>query len=331
MESRNQVFLSYAHEDLAQVRKLYAGLNERGVNVWLDKEKLKVGRWKQQIEKAIAQSRYFIICLSNAALRKTGDEPGFQDEELNRAYNIAQEQPANSFAIIPVRLEECGRGDHRTTGFQQFDLFVDWDGTLDVLAVQLGGKSLSDEGMRDERSDLEKAREEFRGRAMAFYYAGDYENALKVWEGIAALYGDSYDTWFWKGMNLDELGRHEDSLDAYKKALSKRPQSRGTINNIGVVLTKLNLNNESLDFFDQVLEEDPDYALAWYNKALALDNLGRRKEAIACLMEVRRIDPEYMERHRDAWGDFMDILSRTSYFQDFDEGDFPFPEGPVAA
>ena len=124
MSAENQIFLSYAHEDLNRVQDLYRGLIDRGLNVWFDKKNLKVGKWKTQIEKAIAQSRYFIICLSKAAIRKTGDAPGFQDEELNRAYNIALEQPAGSFTIIPVRLEECGRGDHRMSGFQQFDLLV---------------------------------------------------------------------------------------------------------------------------------------------------------------------------------------------------------------
>ena len=111
--NRNQVFLSYAREDLETVKKVFHGLKKRGLNVWFDKEHLGPGSWKSQIEKAISKSRYFVICISEAALRKTGDEPGFQDEELNRAYNIAEKQSSQDFTIVPVRLEECSRGDTR--------------------------------------------------------------------------------------------------------------------------------------------------------------------------------------------------------------------------
>jgi hypothetical protein len=117
--TRDRVFLSYAHEDLDTVRHIYSGLKERQLKVWFDKEDLGPGRWKPAITKAIAQSRYFVILISQAALKKTGDEePGFQDDELNTAYIIAQEQPDKEFAIVPARLEDCGRGDFHLTAFQ---------------------------------------------------------------------------------------------------------------------------------------------------------------------------------------------------------------------
>ena len=110
-EKKPQVFLSYASENLDMVRKVYDGLVKRGLNVWFDKENLGPGKSKPQIERAIRGSRYFIIRLSNAAVKKTGDEPGFQDHELNEAYEIARNQPEQEFTIISIRLEDCPRGD----------------------------------------------------------------------------------------------------------------------------------------------------------------------------------------------------------------------------
>jgi len=98
--ARDRVFLSYAHEDLDTVHRIYAGLKERQLNVWFDKIDLGAGRWKPAITKAIAQSRFFLICLSQATLKKTGDEEsGFQDVELNTAYSIAQEQPDDEHTL----------------------------------------------------------------------------------------------------------------------------------------------------------------------------------------------------------------------------------------
>jgi len=38
MPKREYAFLSYAHEDLDQVHKVYEGLKDRKVNVWFDKK-----------------------------------------------------------------------------------------------------------------------------------------------------------------------------------------------------------------------------------------------------------------------------------------------------
>jgi hypothetical protein len=142
---REYAFLSYAQENLKQVLKVYEGLKKRKVNVWIDRRNLGPGRWKPQILKAISRSKYFVICLSNAALKKTsGDKTGFQDEELQTAWEYAREQDERCFTIIPVRLEDCGRGDMRLSGWKQYDLFEDWEGVLDTMAVHLGGISLSD-------------------------------------------------------------------------------------------------------------------------------------------------------------------------------------------
>jgi hypothetical protein len=143
MENKTKAFLSYARDDLATVVRIYEGLVARGIAVWFDQEHLGPGKWRPQITRAIAKSRFFIICLSEAALRKTGDAPGFIDTELDQAYNIALAQSNADFTIIPIRLEDCNRGDHRLTMYQQFDLFSDWGGALDRLAVMLGGRSLS--------------------------------------------------------------------------------------------------------------------------------------------------------------------------------------------
>ncbi len=93
--------MNQSNEDLETVKKIYGSLKERGLNVWFDKEDLGPSSWKTQIERAIIESRYFVICISEAALIKTGDEPGFQDEELNRAYNIAEKQSSKDFLYYP--------------------------------------------------------------------------------------------------------------------------------------------------------------------------------------------------------------------------------------
>ncbi len=81
-QKRELTFLSYAHDDLDRVRKVYEGLKKRKVDVWFDKVDLVTGRWKPQIEKKIPKCRYFIFCVSEASLKKTEEGTGFIEEEL---------------------------------------------------------------------------------------------------------------------------------------------------------------------------------------------------------------------------------------------------------
>ena len=52
-----QVFISYAREDRAMARRLYADLQQAGVAPWLDVENLLPGqRWRIMINQAIRHS-----------------------------------------------------------------------------------------------------------------------------------------------------------------------------------------------------------------------------------------------------------------------------------
>lgn len=108
-------------------------------------------------------------------------------EELDYAYDFATKQAETEFTIIPVHLENCDRGDHRLSIYQHFDLFEDWDGVLNQLAVQLGGYSLADKQATDERTEDEKMIERLHSRAYTLYQAGEYIKALQTWDVIAEL------------------------------------------------------------------------------------------------------------------------------------------------
>ncbi|MDR4498270.1 MAG: TIR domain-containing protein [Candidatus Scalindua sp.] len=218
--NRVRVFLSYAKEDLDKVRIVYEGLEKRELNVWFDDKHLLPGAWKPQIENAIIKSRYFVICISEAALRKTGDErPGFQDEELNRAYNIAEKQPDKDFAIVPVRIEECGRGDFRLSCFHQYDLFEDIEKGLDKLAVHLGGSSLSDITAKDERTEDEKIIEHLMCKDQAAYFAAEYEKSIAILNSVLALKPDFSDALNNLGLVWSAKGEYDKAIECFEKSL----------------------------------------------------------------------------------------------------------------
>jgi tetratricopeptide (TPR) repeat protein len=294
---KTRVFLSYAHEDLDMVRRIYTGLKERNLDVWFDKEDLGPGRWMRKIEKAIPKSRFFVICISEAALKKTGDEPGFQDEELQQAYEIARVQPEDAFTIVPIRLEDCGRGDHRLSSWQQYNLFNDFEAELNHLAVDLGGVSFTDRLAEDTRTEKEKNIARLAGTAEVLYYAGDFRKAADIFTSITYLNPDYAHLWLNKGLSLYALGRQDEAIAAYNKALEIQPDYTKAWFNKGNVHSDLGQQDEAMAAYDKALEIQPDYTKAWNSKGIALSGLGQKDEAIAAFDKALVIKPDYA----DAW------------------------------
>jgi len=99
-----QIFLSYAKEDLTQVKKLYDYLKYYGYTPWLDETDIIGGtRWKRAIEKSIRESDFFIACLSKHAVNKRGTV----QKEISIGLDILDEIPDEDIFFIPIRFEEC--------------------------------------------------------------------------------------------------------------------------------------------------------------------------------------------------------------------------------
>ncbi len=127
-ETRPNVFIAYAAEDLAQARRLAEGLEALGCSPWLDKDKLLPGQnWPRAIERAIEMSGAFVACFSRRSVSKYGQ---FQSE-VRFALDCARKRPLEEMLdrafLIPVRLEECIVPRRIAKQVQYVDLFPDWD------------------------------------------------------------------------------------------------------------------------------------------------------------------------------------------------------------
>lgn len=116
------VFLAYAAEDSAPVERLYAALENAGLQPWMDRRKLLPGQnWPRAIEGAIETADFFIACLSQRAISKRGT---FQSE-VRYALDCARSAPLEDIYFIPVRLEDCKVPAQIQRQLQYVDLFPD--------------------------------------------------------------------------------------------------------------------------------------------------------------------------------------------------------------
>ena len=109
--------------------------------------------------------------------------------------------------------------------------------------------------------------------------------------------GQSAIFWDRKGATLSILGRHDEAIRCYDKALVIDPKAAYALTNKGVTLSKLGRHEEAIACYDKALEINPRHANAWNSKGLILSKLRQHEEAVDCYDKALAIVP----RHTDAW------------------------------
>ena len=125
------------------------------------------------------------------------------------------------------------------------------------------------------RGALEPIFQKLTGRGVTIPTAG--ENSVAFWCN--------------KGGSLFALGRNEEALACFDKALLIDPRDTMSWCNKGGVLVELERLDEAIACFNKTLSIDPQHALAWSNKGGALRELGRHEEAITCYDKALAIEP----------------------------------------
>ena len=95
--------------------------------------------------------------------------------------------------------------------------------------------------------------------------------------------------WNNKGMSLANLGRHQEALACYDRAIEINPRLVEPWSNKGASLRNLGRYEEALASYDRAIEINPRYGEAWCNKGVELGNLGRYPEALACFERAHRL------------------------------------------
>lgn len=115
-------FICYSKENKEIVREFFARLKkEAWIDPWFDEEDILPGeKWQAAVVKAVRGSNAVIVMLSQKAL----ETQGFFHKELTLALDTADEKPAGTIFIIPIRLEEC-HVPERLLPYQYVDYFGD--------------------------------------------------------------------------------------------------------------------------------------------------------------------------------------------------------------
>jgi tetratricopeptide (TPR) repeat protein/tRNA A-37 threonylcarbamoyl transferase component Bud32 len=150
---------------------------------------------------------------------------------------------------------------------------------------------------------------EWCNKGVSLKNLGRHEEAIHCYDRALEIDPRYRTAWCNKGSALDDLGRHEEAIHCYDRALEIDPRYRTAWCNKGNALDDLGRHEEAIHCYDRALEIDQRFATAWSNKGVSLDALGRYEEAIPCYDRALEIDPRYTY----AWfnkGNGLRILNR---------------------
>lgn len=133
-------FISYVRDDSAKVDRLAAELRNVGIDVWLDRERIRAGqRWRAVIRAAIREGAFFIACFSRAYAER---DRSYMNEELTLAIEEIRARPVDRTWFIPVLLDGGEVPDRQFGGgetlrdIQHLDL-REWERGVEELVATL--------------------------------------------------------------------------------------------------------------------------------------------------------------------------------------------------
>jgi hypothetical protein len=102
--SKPKIFICHAHEDAKVALSLYDRLRQAGYEPWIDKQNLLPGqKWDDEIRKAVKHSEFFMMLLSEIAVKKQG----YIQKEFKLAMDVLEEMPEGKIYLLPVKLDDC--------------------------------------------------------------------------------------------------------------------------------------------------------------------------------------------------------------------------------
>jgi tetratricopeptide (TPR) repeat protein len=144
---------------------------------------------------------------------------------------------------------------------------------------------------------MRKTPEQYYDEGSNLFSLGRDEEAITSYDKAIALKPDFAFAWNDRGISLGQLGRHEEAVASYDRAIAVKPDLAEAWNNRGVSLAELGRDQEAVASYDRAIALKPDFADAWNNRGVPLAYLGRQQDAVSSFDRAIALKPDFA----DAW------------------------------
>ncbi|MGK7885795.1 MAG: tetratricopeptide repeat protein [Crocosphaera sp.] len=104
---------------------------------------------------------------------------------------------------------------------------------------------------------------------------------------------ESYETWFEKGLTLQQQGKYEESLNCFQKTIELNDNFIPAWIYQGISLEKLQRYKAAILCYDEAIKINPNTADLWYNKGTIYCKIKQYHNALTCFEKVRTIEPDH--------------------------------------
>jgi len=126
---------------------------------------------------------------------------------------------------------------------------------------------------------------------------GKYDEAIEAFDKAIEINPQYEAAWYLKGAALNRQGMYNDAIQAYDKAIEINPRNESMWHSKGITLGNQGKYEEAGQAFDEAIEINPDNDVGWYLKGAALHQLDKYDEAIEAINKSIEINPQ----DADAW------------------------------
>lgn len=125
-----------------------------------------------------------------------------------------------------------------------------------------------------------------------------FEEAEPVWLALLDRVRDDGRAWANLGVTLKNMGRHDEAIRAYRRAITLMPDEIGILNNLGLSLSMLDEQDAVAEIWlRRAIQMSPNFADAWLNLGLVLRNRNSIDQAIGFCQQALSANPDHVEAH----------------------------------
>jgi tetratricopeptide (TPR) repeat protein len=159
--------------------------------------------------------------------------------------------------------------------------------------------------------DFDKFAQAFNN-AVSAYNAGKLADAGRLCEQIISAQPDHFDALHVLAVVQGALGKRDQALANYDRALAIQPGHADALNNRGSILLASNRLDEALESYDRALAARPNFPEALSNRSSALEKLNRLDEALASCDRALVLRPDFV----DALYNRGNVLKALKHYDD---------------
>ena len=131
------------------------------------------------------------------------------------------------------------------------------------------------------------------------YTQSQYQEALTQASQLLEQFPNSINLYNIMGASNKGLGELGEAIEAYKKAISIKPDYADAYNNLGNALKDQGKLEEAVEAFNKALSMKLDYSEAYYNMGITLKDQGKLDKAIEAYRKALSIKPDFAEAYID--------------------------------